>query len=317
MKMNNWQLIIIIGLVTILVALCIWYLFENRGNEKVIELSFKSLLVPVVIAFGLFLFELFKPLEIKRDKMVFSITEDPYVLNRLVTHHEGTTKLVNQGTMETTLFYTQNKVNLTFTSEKNKIEIAEIILLHLITKRYSQHWQIDYEISEPFFDSNSSTTYQKINADKDIHVLDKKALCGIYPQDHLIQKINSEIKFVIPNNTEYSVSGNGQKRTIQIRNKYISSNISIQKIGMVKLPHVAGKTASLIRNKLNLPLDESYSLAFYGYVLKMEIHPNRFLKWNPNTIEQTKWLNELFEYLRMSYGWESILEQLEENIYSQ
>ena len=316
MKMNNWQLIIIIGLVTILVALCIWYLIANRGNEKVIELSFKSLLVPVVIAFGLFLFELFKPLEIKKDKMVFSITEDPFILNRLVTHHEGTSELLNRGTMETTVFYAQHKDSLPLTSDKNKIEIAEIVILHLINKRYSQHWQVDYEQGEPFFDMASSVTSQKIDADTDKTIIDENVLHTIYPKDHLIQKINSEINFVLPKKTRFSVSGNDYKRIIQIENKHISTNISIERVGVGTLPHIAGKTASLIRKKLNLPLDESYRLDFYGYVLKMEIHPNRFLKWNPNTIEQTEWLSELFEYLRMSYGWESILKQLEENNYS-
>lgn len=314
--MNNWQLIIIIGLVTILVALCIWYLIANRGNEKVIELSFKSLLVPVVIAFGLFLFELFKPLEIKKDKMVFSITEDPFILNRLVTHHEGTSELLNRGTMETTVFYAQHKDSLPLTSDKNKIEIAEIVILHLINKRYSQHWQVDYEQGEPFFDMASSVTSQKIDADTDKTIIDENVLHTIYPKDHLIQKINSEINFVLPKKTRFSVSGNDYKRIIQIENKHISTNISIERVGVGTLPHIAGKTASLIRKKLNLPLDESYRLDFYGYVLKMEIHPNRFLKWNPNTIEQTEWLSELFEYLRMSYGWESILKQLEENNYS-
>ncbi|MFV9550149.1 hypothetical protein [Algibacter sp. PT7-4] len=314
--MNNWQLIIIIGLVTILVALCIWFLFENQGNEKVIELSFKSLLVPVVIAFGLFLFELFKPLEIKKDKMVFSITEDPFILNRLVTHHEGTSELVNRGTMETTVFYAHNKDSLPLTSDKNKIEIAEIILLHLINKRYSQHWQVDYEESEPFFDMTSSVTSRKNDADNDITIMDEKTLHSIYPENHLIQKINSEIKFVLPSKTKYSVLGNENKRTILIKNKYISTNISIESIGPGTLPHNTGKTASLIRKKLSLPLDDSYRLNFYGYVLKMEIRPKRLLKWNLNTIEQTEWLTELFEYLRNSYSWESILNQLEENNYS-
>ena len=316
MKMNNWQLIIIIGLVTILVALCIWYLIANRGNEKIIELSFKSFLVPVVIAFGLFLFELFKPLEVKKDKMVFSITEDPFILNRLVTHHEGTSELVNQGTMETTVFYAGNKDSLPLTTDKNKIEIAEIILLHLISKRYSQHWQVDYEQSEPFFDMASSVTSQKNDAEKGVTTLDEKALHRIYPKDHLIQKIQSDIKFVLPSKTIYNVSGNESKRAIQIENKYVTANMTIERVGVGTLPHTAGRTASLIRKKLNLPLNESYRLDFYGYVLKMEIHPNRFLKWNPNTIEQTKWLSELFEYLEMSYGWENILKQLEENIYN-
>jgi hypothetical protein len=314
--MNNWQLIVIIGLVTVLVLFCIWYLVMNRGNEKVIELSFKSLLVPVVIAFGLFLFELFKPLEVKRDKMVFSITEDPYILKTLVTHHEGTSKLVNQGTMETTVFYAQNKDSLPFTSEKNKIEIAEIILLHLIHERYSQHWQIDFQQSESFFDSSSSVTSRKNDADKDVFLMDTNALHKIYPKDHLIQQINSGIEFVLPKNTKYSTSGNEYKRSIQIINRYITTNLTIERIGTGTLPHMGGKTASMIRKKLNLPLEESYRLDFHGYVLKMEIHPNRFLKWNPNTIEQTEWLSELFEYLKMSYGWENILKQLEENNYS-
>ncbi len=316
MKVNNWQLIIIIGLVTILVTLCIWYLIANRGNEKVIELSFKSFLVPVVIAFGLFLFELFKPLEIKKDKMVFSITEDPFILTKLITHHEGTIGPTYQGTMNATVFYASNKDSLPLTSDKNKIEIAEITLLHLINKRYSQHWQVDYKQSEPFFDMTSSVTSQKINADKEFTIIDEKTLHSIYPKDHLIQKIKSDIKFALPRNTNYTVSGDEFKRTIQIENRYITANLSIERVGVGTLPHIAGKTASLIRKKLNLPLDESYRLDFYGYVLKMEIQPNRFLKWNPNTIEQTEWLSELFEYLEMSYGWESILKQLEENNFS-
>jgi hypothetical protein len=315
MKMNNWQLILIIVVVTLLVALCICYLIMNRGNEKIIELSFKSLLVPVVIAFGLFLFELFKPLEIKRDKMVFSITEDPFILNRLVTHHEGTYELVNLGTMEATVFYAHNKKNLPLSSDKNRIEIAEIILLHLIHKRYDQHWQIDFEQSEAFFDGHSSVTSQKNDAEKNICLIDISTLHKIYPKNHLIQQINSELEFVLPKNTKYSISGNEYKRTIQIINRYVTANFSIERIGSRSLPHVGGKTASMIRKKLNLPLTESYRLNFYGYVLKMEIQPNRFLKWNPNTIEQTEWLTELFEYLKMSYGWENILKQLEENNY--
>lgn len=316
MKMNNWQLITIIVLVAVLVALCIWYLIANSGSEKIIELSFKSLLVPVVIAFGLFLFELIKPVEVKKDKMVFSITERPFTLTELITHHEGTFGPTYHGTMNATVFYGNNKDSLPLTSDKNRIEIAEITLLHLINKRYSQHWQVDFEQSEPFFDMTSSVTSQKIDAEKEVTTLDEQDLHGIYPKDHLIQKIQSDIKFVLPHKTSYSVTGNEFNRAIQIKNKYITANITIERVGVGTLPHIGGRTASLIRKKLNLPLNESYRLDFYGYVLKMEIQPNRFLKWNPNTIEQTKWLSELFEYLEMSYGWENILKQLEENNYS-
>lgn len=313
MKVNNWQLIIIIGLVTILVALCIWYLFSNRGNEKVIELSFKSLLVPVVIAFGLFLFELLKPIESQKDKMVFSITEDPFVLTKMVTHPDGSFDSTYRGTMDITLFYAKNKDNLPLTSKKNRIEIAEITLLHLINKRYSQHWQVEHRQNESFFSMSSSVTSQKKDAEKKVTVMDKQLLHSIYPKDHLIQNINSEINFVLPKNTTYTVFGDEFKRTIKIENKFITANLSIETVGIGSIPHTGGKAAYLIRKKLGLPLDESYKLNFYGYTFKMEIHPNRFLKWNPHTIEQTKWLNELFEYIEMSYGWENILRQLEEN----
>lgn len=316
MKMNNWQLITIIILVAVLVALCICYLIANSGSEKIIELSFKSLLVPVVIAFGLLIFELFNPLDIKKDKMVFSITEDPFILTRLITHHEGTIGPTYNGTMNVTVFYASNKDSLPLTSDKNKIEIAEITLLHLINKRYSQHWQVDFEQSESFFDMTSSVTSKKIDADKEITKIDEQILHLIYPKDHLIQKIQSEIKFALPSKTNYSVFGDEFKRTIKIENRYIVANLSIERAGIGTLPHTGGKTASLIRKKLGLPLSESYRLDFYGYVLKMEIQPKRLLKWNPNTIEQIQWLSELFEYLKMSYGWENIIKQLEENNYS-
>lgn len=311
--MNNWQLTIIIGLVLMLVVLCVIYLISNRGNDKVIELSFKSLLVPVVIAFGLFLFELFKPVDVKKDKMVFSITEDPFNLNKLITHHDGSFGQANIGTMEVTVFYGKNKTQLPLDSKKNRIEIAELLLLHLIHKRYSMHWQIDYDQNEAFFESMSSVTSQKEFADKDKYVLTESVLHEIYPKDHLIQHIDSEIQFVLPINTTCKVHGDENFRKINFTNKYLSCDISIKSVGVGTLPHSGGKTASQIRNKLNLPLDESYRLDFYGYVLKMTITPNRFLKWNPKTIEQTQWLTELFDYLRNSYGWEAILQQLKDN----
>lgn len=314
--MNNRLLILIIGLVLVLVTLCILYLVVNRGNEKVVELSFKSLLVPVAIAFGLFLFEFLKPVKIENNKMVFSITEDPFILTKLVSDINGVTNLINLGTKETTFFYTKNKDALPFTTEKNKIEIAEIILLHLINKRYADHWQIDYKQGEPFFDVLYFTTGKKSNAENIVVNLDEETLKNIYPQDHLIQNIDSGIKFVLPKKTKFNVSGNEYERAIRIENNYINANLSIERIGVSTVPPSGGKTATLIKKKLELLVEESYSLVFHGYVLKMEIEPKRLHKWNPKTIEQTEWLIELFEYLEMSYGWETIINQLEENNYS-
>lgn len=314
--MNNSHLIIIITLVVLLVALCIIYLIANRGNEKVVELSFKSLLVPVVIAFGLFLFELLKPIVITENKVIFATTENPFLLTQLTTSHESSMGLINSATLENNVFYGKNKDSLPFSSDKNRIEIAEILILHLLHRRYSQHWQIDYQENEPFFDMDSSITSMKSNADKKFTNLDESALHKIYSQDHLIQEIDSEIKFVIPKNTDFIVSGDNFERKIQISNKYIVGNIVLQRIGVGTLPHMGGKTASMIRKRLNLPLNESYRLDFYGFVLKLDVTPNRLLKWNPKTIEQTEWLFEMFEYLRKAYGWETILEKLEQSNYS-
>lgn len=238
------------------------------------------------------------------------------ILHNLATSPTGSYGLINRETLETFAFFGKNKDSLPLTTDKNKIEIAEIIILHLLNRRYSQHWQIDYERGESFFDMESSLTSQKNNADKNIHTLNVKTLHNIYPKDHLIQKIDDGINFVIPENTTYEVSGNNFQRKIQLSNKYITANITIEEVGVGTLPHVAGRTAFLIRQRLNLPLKENYRLDFYGYVIKIKIKPNRMRKWNPSTLEQTEWLTKMFEYLKMSYGWETIIEKLEENNYS-
>lgn len=312
--MNKGQFTLVIVSVSFFIFLCFAYLYFNRGNEKVYELSINYLLIPVVIAFGLFLFELIKPLDIKKDKMVMCITKEQKVIHNLVAYDEGVPNLLREGTREVMLFNYSNRNLLNYSSEKSKIEVAELYLLRLISYRYSQHWQIDYQQSEPFFDLESYVTSEKKEATTDICRMDIKALHKVYDKNHLIQKINSDIDFVLPENTKYKSQGDEYRRLIQLKNNFITANLSIEKIAIATLPHSAGKTASLLRKKLSLPLDESYLISFDGYVLKLEIHPRRFLKWNPNTIDQTIWLLELFEYLKMSYSWEKIMDNVDKSI---
>ncbi|WP_421894529.1 hypothetical protein [Marinoscillum sp.] len=311
MKGSNWLLISILALVCLFILASIVYIVFNRGNDKIIELSFKSLLIPVSIAFGLLIVEFLKPLDTLERSIPICLTEDPFILFRLVTHVDGTLEDINEGTMDVTTFYASIKDSINVNTDEERNQLAEIFVLHLLNRRYSQHWQIEYKKESNFFDVHVSQHYQKEGADSKVKKVDVEYLHDKYPKDHLIQKIHKGIDFTLPAGTTINIMGQYPRRIIHAQNRFITLSIEITKTATATLPHIAGKTAKKVLDALDLPRNESYHLDFYGYDLKIRAAPNRVYKWHPKTLEQMDWVKEMTQYLDQSYGWRTIETKME------
>lgn len=312
MKHTSIQLTIIIAIVFLLVVLCMLYLYSNRGNEKITELSFKSFLVPVFVAFGLLLIEFLKPVVTRNKEFIVSITEDPFTITQLVSGPESSNTYLTDATMQITTFNAKIKENIDELDEKSRIELVELYLLYLINLRYYGSWQAEYNESIPFFEMRS---VNKNSGENDVKskTLKTEGLKKIYRKGHLIQQIDEDITLNIPPNTQLTTNGSEDERELIFENKYITFRIRIKAESIATLPHNDGRTAKTVREKLNLPLDESYRLDFYGFKLTSDISPKRFYKWNPNTYDQIEWAENVIQYIYESYSWDKILNSIELN----
>lgn len=269
------------------------------------------MLIPVSIAFGLLIVEFLKPLNEFHRTIPICITEDPFTLSRLVTHVDGTFEGINKGTMDITRFYASIKDSIKVNSHEERLQLAEVFVLHLLNRRYSQHWQIEHNEESNFFDMYTSQQHQKEDADKQVKKVDINYLHKKYPEDHLIQKINTNLDFTLPAGTTMNIEGQYPKKVIHAQNKFTTLSIEITETATATLPHIAGKTAEKVLSALNLPREESYQLHFFGSDLKINATPSRIYKWHPKTLEQMDWIEEMSIYLDQAYGWKTILTKME------
>jgi hypothetical protein len=315
MKQTSTQLTVIIILVSLLIIICAVYLYANRGNEKIAEISLKSLLVPVFVAFGLLLIEYFKPLETKANSFIIATTDEPFTISRLLFGENKSSTYLANATMNITTFDSKIKQGVTKKKDISRLELLELYILRLINDRFQNGWKTYYQKSLPFFETGSVIKAPVENTKSKKYTLED--LKKVYNSNHLIQSVERKnigegLDLYLPEGARIDVSGNDLQRQLSITSRYINVVIKIRKEVSVALPHVSGKTAMTIRKKLDLPLDESYRLDFYGYTFDSKITPKRFYKGNPNTFEQMKWANELVEHIYESYSWERIYGGIEE-----
>lgn len=162
---------------------------------------------------------------------------------------------------------------------------------------------IDYENENWFFERSSTVISAKTDSEKKPKKILICELQKLNRTNPLLAKMDSNKVIYLPKNSKISL-GNNLDNLIEIETDNIKIKISITYITSVNLSNSPGKTADKFREKLGLPLDESYSINFYGSTLSYEIQPKRIKRWSPKTLKELEWAEDNFKHIKELICWE-------------
>jgi hypothetical protein len=307
MKSITSSLLIITLAIVIIIGFCLFIIWNNRGSEKVVDLSFRSLLIPIVIALGLVLMEVFKPVNPITSKFQIGISDNPNTFMSILGYEIHEMTEFDFGTQDLAIYHASEFED---SAIDNKTELLTLYILHTISKRYGNHWDLDYDKSFPFLGSVSSTISRKTDAEKVTTTIDDKTLKSLFSDEHLIQSTQSELTFQIPKDGKVEIQEDSFFK-MKFSDRYIDFEIELSPETSIDIVHNPSKTSDRILSILGLDRKESNKLNLYSFVLKTKIQTHRFYRWNPATIRRTEWATELTEHLQSRLGWTEFLKHVE------
>ncbi|WP_258097629.1 hypothetical protein [Marinoscillum pacificum] len=251
--------------------------------------------------------EVFKPINPITSKFQIGISDTPNTFMSIIGHEIHDMTEFDYGTQDLAIFHASEFENSTI---DNKTELLTLYILHTISKRYGNHWDLDYNKSFPFLGSVSSIISQKADADNKTTQIDDKTLKGLFSDEHLIQKIQSDLSFQIPKDGKIEIQEDSFVK-IKFSDRYLDFEIELSPETSVNIIHNPSKTSDRILSILGLERKESNHLNLYSFVLKTKIQTHKFYRWNPATIRRTEWATELTEYLQGRLGWTEFLKHIE------
>jgi len=308
---TNIILTIILLLSAFLFFACAFYLISNRSNSNVIELSFKSVLIPIVVAFGLLFSQFIKKIEGQKNEMLIGITEDPFILSRLVSGPENDGSMISSNLSDLTVFVHMHKDSIGEINLSSAIGLFELYLFRTLNMRYPSHWKESQDViiglsgmsgsigglDQKFNDvSTGNTNFGETLSNLDI--------------ESVLSKIKDGLDFSIPPDTEVQYIRGRNSFELRLINKFDEVIITARTVSTMTLPHSAGKTAKKIRDKLSLPLTETYRLDIYSVLLKVESNPSRIFRGHPKTIAYEQWVKDLIFHLDNSLSWRAIEDEI-------
>ncbi len=300
---------IIIIVSIILFSISIIYIITNRGDGEILNLSFKSLLIPVLIVFGIILSDYLQPIKDRKSQLIYSLTDRPFVVTSLVIDPKEYDALF-YGSQDIMTFYAKIKENVELSKREDRLELVETFILHLIHRRYNIHWQIDVSGNDNYFGGNSYSIGAK-DPRKPKNKISIDLLHKSFPKNHLIQSIQNDLDFFLPKNMKISSAGNDNIRTLQLKDKFLTINFHMSAFAQAALNEYYGKTNDLLKTRLGTEYNRFKGTNFYGTKIEISVTPNRFRRNHPQTLEELEWAQEMIDYLKNSMDWNLILEKVE------
>lgn len=290
-------------MISIIILLSIAYIiYSNRGSEQIVGITIKSFLIPALAGAGLLFIEFMKPLEKYKKTIHLGLVDDPNIMLRL---NNNTDFDLSGGIMDYATLLSQIKEDEEIKELKYEeiSDFVQVFILNMMIKRYPTHWYSTYDKDDWFFETGASTIYSKDGAEKRPLKITLEALKKKFSENKFLNSEDNKKFFHLPSGSSITLSDQ-LKELIVIKTKNLKLSFNIDDVSSATLPYSAGKTAEHYRKKLGKPLDESYRIDFFGVSLSMNIHPNRFKRWAPNTIKEIEWAKELGTYIENRISWE-------------
>lgn len=299
--------IVIFSSVTLFI-ISILYIIINRGDDQILELSFKSLLIPVLIVFGLLFLNYLKPIKEHKHQIIYSVCDNPMVTSTLVYNPKNIGPLFF-GSQNIMVFYHKNKNGIDLDERSDRMELVESFILHLMHKRYDIHWLIDISNEGQYFDGNAFSIGPK-NSKKDKIYIEKDFIHSSFPETHLIQTINEEIEFSFPKGMSIHSTGNENARTMVFKNNHIEITFKITEFAQAILNEHYGKTSMMLKRRLGPAYPQFEGTKLFAQKIEISILPKRLRRNSPETLLQLNWADEMIKYLKESMDWNIVLEKV-------
>jgi len=300
--------VLIIFLVVLLIV-SVLLIIMNKHEEKIAQIGVKILVVTIITAFILIIFEIFSPLPIDNktvDVLILCNKEKIDVKNffdRLLKvgspHRKGYELLT-----AVDLFFPKND-KLEIDLEAQSLDSLEMAFWLWLAKKYSIHWDVESEYFEGISGGSGSSGQSKDAEKNPVEFSPEELQKLLHDNTYLVSK-GQLWKIMLPSGTSLSVIERSKcRRGFRIKNDYINFKIDIHKVGDSGLLYTT--LGENIRKTLSSP-DSWYS---HNFKVKFECAYTKWFRGSLRTKKQKKWVNEIMNDFYNDFEWNLVKSDLE------